>query len=78
MIGQGGWNGPSLQVGQVWDLGDQQIVITGLKGEMTEFHACSGSKAMRIGRGQLATVADIRERLSAACATLVDASFPPT
>jgi len=77
MIGQGGWNGPSLQVGQVWDLGDQQIVITGLKGEMTEFHACSGSKAMRIGRGQLATVADIRKRLSAACATLVGASSPP-
>ena len=74
---QGGWNGPQLQVGQVWDLGDQQIVITGLKGEMTEYHACSGSKAMRVGRGHLATVAEIRERLAAASATLAGAPSPP-
>jgi hypothetical protein len=77
MIGQGGWNGPELQVGQVWDLGDQQIVITGLKGEMTEYHACSGSKAMRTGRGHLATAAEIRKRLAAANATLVGAPSPP-
>ena len=74
---QGEWNGPALQVGQVWNLGDQQIVITGLKGEMTEYHACSGSKAMRIGRGHLATVADIRKRLAAASATLAGAPSPP-
>jgi len=72
-----GWNGPALQVGQVWDLGDQQIVITGLKGEMTEYQACSGTKAMREGRGHLATVADIRKRLAAAKATLAGASSPP-
>ena len=77
MMGQGGWNGPELQVGQVWDLGDQQIVITGLKGEMTEYQACSSSKAMRIGRGHLATVAEIRKRLAAANATLVDAPSRP-
>ena len=73
---QGGWNGPALQVGQVWDLGDQQIVITGLKGEMTEYHACSGSKAMRKGRGHLSTVAEIRQRLAAASATLADIPSP--
>ena len=73
---QGGWNGPALQVGQVWDLGDQQIVITGLKGEMTEYHACSGSKAMRKGRGHLSTVAEIRHRLAAARATLSDVPSP--
>jgi len=75
MKAEGEWSGPELEVGQVWKLGDTQIVITGVKGEMTEYQACSGSKTMRTSRGKLATVAELRERLAEAKATLVNS--PP-
>ena len=76
MKAEGEWNGPELEVGQVWNLGDAQVVITGVKGEMTEYQACSGNQAMRRSRGKLATVAELRERLAAAKATLVQANSP--
>lgn len=76
MKADGVWDGPALKVGQVWDLGETQIVITGVKGKMAEYRASSGSKAMRSSRGKLATITELRERLAAANATLASDSPP--
>ena len=64
------WEGPALEVGQVWTMKGREIAIVRMGKHLAEYRTCQGGKVVHKGRADLKTVRQIRAELAARRAKL--------
>jgi len=64
------WDGPALEVGQVWTMRGREIAIVRMGKHLAEYRTCHEGKVVHKGRADLKTVRQIREELAARSAKL--------
>jgi hypothetical protein len=64
------WDGPALEVGQVWAMRGREIAIVRMGKHLAECRPCQDGKVVHKGRADLKTVRQIRAELAARHAKL--------
>lgn len=64
------WEGPEIEVGQVWTMRGREIAIVRMGKHLAEYRPCHEGKVVTKGRADLKTVRQIRAELAARRAKL--------